>query len=186
MSCNRGIYSVSKQQLNDFAAGSIQAITSVSYGKADGLLNTECNGNRQPAGWRAAEIRTIAIEAEGAGFDAIFTTEVNSDALATAQLMGEATERGKAQKRLLELGLVAALAKAAGFPQPLAALLGLAMLTVASAAIVERGLAERVEDWQGSSARPYVASTLVLVFTTIVRAMIGSAASSTYTWQLPL
>ncbi|HJZ81514.1 MAG TPA: two-component regulator propeller domain-containing protein [Pyrinomonadaceae bacterium] len=57
MSCNRGIYSVSKQQLNDFAAGKIQAITSVAYGKADGLLNTECNGNRQPAGWQAHDGR---------------------------------------------------------------------------------------------------------------------------------
>jgi len=57
MSCNRGIYSVGKQQLNDFAAGKIQAITSVAYGKTDGLLNTECNGNRQPAGWQARDGR---------------------------------------------------------------------------------------------------------------------------------
>ena len=57
MSCNRGIYSVNKQQLNDFAAGNIQTITSVSYGKADGLLNTECNGNRQPAGWQSRDGR---------------------------------------------------------------------------------------------------------------------------------
>lgn len=42
-------------------------------------------------GWRASEIRTVAREAEEAGFDAIFTAEVNSDALAIAQLMGEAT-----------------------------------------------------------------------------------------------
>ncbi len=47
------------------------------------------------AGWRAAEIRAVAREAEEAGFDAIFTAEVNSDALATAQLMGEATRRIK-------------------------------------------------------------------------------------------
>ncbi|HYW73033.1 MAG TPA: two-component regulator propeller domain-containing protein [Pyrinomonadaceae bacterium] len=57
MSCNRGIYSVSKQQLNDFAAGKISAITSVAYGKGDGLLNAECNGNRQPAGWQARDGR---------------------------------------------------------------------------------------------------------------------------------
>jgi len=44
-------------------------------------------------GWRAREIQTIAREAEDAGFDAIFTTEVNNDALATAQLMGTATRR---------------------------------------------------------------------------------------------
>lgn len=43
------------------------------------------------AGWSASDIRTIAREAEDAGFDAIFTTEVNNDALATAQLMGSAT-----------------------------------------------------------------------------------------------
>ncbi|MHA6783410.1 LLM class flavin-dependent oxidoreductase [Pseudonocardia saturnea] len=43
------------------------------------------------AGWRAADIRTVAREAEAAGFDAIFTTEVNSDTLTTAQVMGSAT-----------------------------------------------------------------------------------------------
>jgi alkanesulfonate monooxygenase SsuD/methylene tetrahydromethanopterin reductase-like flavin-dependent oxidoreductase (luciferase family) len=46
-------------------------------------------------GWRASEIKAIAREAEDAGFDAIFTAEVNSDALAIAQLMGEATRRIK-------------------------------------------------------------------------------------------
>jgi alkanesulfonate monooxygenase SsuD/methylene tetrahydromethanopterin reductase-like flavin-dependent oxidoreductase (luciferase family) len=46
-------------------------------------------------GWRASDIRAIAQEAEDAGFDAIVTAEVNSDALATAQLMGEATRRIK-------------------------------------------------------------------------------------------
>jgi len=42
-------------------------------------------------GWRASEIRSVAKEAEAAGFEAIFTAEVNNDVLATAQLMGEAT-----------------------------------------------------------------------------------------------
>jgi len=46
-------------------------------------------------GWRAAEIRSVAQEAEQAGFDAVFCAEVNNDAVATAQLMGEATERIK-------------------------------------------------------------------------------------------
>ena len=43
-------------------------------------------------GWRASEIRSVAQEAEAAGFEAIFSTEVNNDVLATAQLMGEATK----------------------------------------------------------------------------------------------
>lgn len=44
-------------------------------------------------GWSAKDIQSVAREAEDAGFDAIFTAEVNSDVLATAQLMGTATER---------------------------------------------------------------------------------------------
>ena len=43
------------------------------------------------AGWRAADIRSVSREAEAAGFEAIFATEVNVDVMATAQLMGEAT-----------------------------------------------------------------------------------------------
>jgi alkanesulfonate monooxygenase SsuD/methylene tetrahydromethanopterin reductase-like flavin-dependent oxidoreductase (luciferase family) len=44
-------------------------------------------------GWSTSEIQTVAHEAEEAEFDAIFTAEVNNDALATAQLMGVATHR---------------------------------------------------------------------------------------------
>jgi alkanesulfonate monooxygenase SsuD/methylene tetrahydromethanopterin reductase-like flavin-dependent oxidoreductase (luciferase family) len=47
------------------------------------------------AGWRAAEISAVAREAEEAGFDAIVAAEVNNDVLATAQLMGAATQRIK-------------------------------------------------------------------------------------------
>lgn len=50
ISCNRGIYRVSRQELNDFAAGRISRINSVAYGKRDGMLNIECNGGRLPAG----------------------------------------------------------------------------------------------------------------------------------------
>jgi signal transduction histidine kinase len=57
MSSNRGIYRVSRRQLADFAAGRVSSITSVSYGKEDGLVNTECNGGRQPSGVRARDGR---------------------------------------------------------------------------------------------------------------------------------
>ena len=50
MSSNQGIYRVSKQQLNDFADGKITKIDSVSYGRADGMLNTECNGGEATFG----------------------------------------------------------------------------------------------------------------------------------------
>ena len=51
-SCNLGIYRVSKRDLNDFAEGKLKSIVSIPYGKKDGLLDLECNGGRQPAGWR--------------------------------------------------------------------------------------------------------------------------------------
>jgi 5,10-methylenetetrahydromethanopterin reductase len=42
-------------------------------------------------GWRASDVQDVARAAEDAGFDAVFCTEVNNDAIATAQLMGTAT-----------------------------------------------------------------------------------------------
>jgi alkanesulfonate monooxygenase SsuD/methylene tetrahydromethanopterin reductase-like flavin-dependent oxidoreductase (luciferase family) len=45
------------------------------------------------AGWRAREIQDVARAAEDAGFDSVFCTEVNNDAIPTAQLMGLATRR---------------------------------------------------------------------------------------------
>ena len=53
MSCNRGIYRVSKQELNEFADGARRTVTSIAYGKGDGLLNVECNGGTWPAGIKA-------------------------------------------------------------------------------------------------------------------------------------
>jgi signal transduction histidine kinase len=55
MSCNRGIYRVRKQELQDFAEGKINTITSISYGKGDGMLNVEGNGGRWPAGIKARD-----------------------------------------------------------------------------------------------------------------------------------
>lgn len=57
MSCNRGIFRVSKKQLNDFAERRIRALTSVVYGKADGMKSNECNGTSQPAGWKTRDGR---------------------------------------------------------------------------------------------------------------------------------
>jgi signal transduction histidine kinase/ligand-binding sensor domain-containing protein len=66
MSCNKGIYSVARQELNDFAAGKIRSITSIAYGKKDGLLSVECNGGRQPAGWKTRDGRLWFPTAKGA------------------------------------------------------------------------------------------------------------------------
>ena len=54
-SCNRGIFRVSKDQLNAFADRRIQQVSSQTYGTADGMRSAECNGGFQPAGWRLAD-----------------------------------------------------------------------------------------------------------------------------------
>ena len=55
ISCNKGIYRVNRQELEDFAVGKIAKISSIGYGKQDGMLNTETNGGRQPAGIKTAD-----------------------------------------------------------------------------------------------------------------------------------
>jgi signal transduction histidine kinase len=57
ISSNRGIYRVSRDELNDFADGKRNSITSITYDKSDGMLNAECNGGRSPAGIRASDGR---------------------------------------------------------------------------------------------------------------------------------
>jgi signal transduction histidine kinase/ligand-binding sensor domain-containing protein len=54
---NRGIFRVRKDELNQSAAGKLNSITSIAYGKSDGMLSAECNGGRAPGGIRARDGR---------------------------------------------------------------------------------------------------------------------------------
>lgn len=49
---NRGIFSVSRQSLNDLADKKISRIVCAVYGAADGMLSSEGNGGNSPAGWK--------------------------------------------------------------------------------------------------------------------------------------
>ncbi len=55
ISCNKGIFRVSRKDLNDFCDGKIPFVTCISYGKADGMKSAECNGICQPAGLKARD-----------------------------------------------------------------------------------------------------------------------------------
>jgi len=55
MSCNRGIYRVSKSELNQLSRGQRSAVFSTVYGKGEGMRNTECNGGLSPAGVRTRD-----------------------------------------------------------------------------------------------------------------------------------
>jgi diguanylate cyclase (GGDEF)-like protein/PAS domain S-box-containing protein len=55
MSCNKGIFRVSRQQLDDFAEGLQPRVTSIAYGRADGMASRECNGGEQPVAWKTPD-----------------------------------------------------------------------------------------------------------------------------------
>jgi signal transduction histidine kinase/ligand-binding sensor domain-containing protein len=57
ISCNLGIYRVRKAELDDIAEGRLKDVTSIVYNKRDGMLNSECNGGGQNAGFRARDGR---------------------------------------------------------------------------------------------------------------------------------
>jgi hypothetical protein len=60
MSGNRGIFRVSRRELNDFAEGKIDFVTPLSYDAGDGMKSRETNGGSQPAGWRARRAALVS------------------------------------------------------------------------------------------------------------------------------
>jgi diguanylate cyclase (GGDEF)-like protein len=52
LSTNKGIFRVSKQQLNDLAEGKTSQLTPTVFSTADGMRSAECNGGSSPAAWK--------------------------------------------------------------------------------------------------------------------------------------
>lgn len=65
LSSYRGIFRIAKHQLEEVAAGKIEAVQSTAYGKSDGMKTLECTARNQPAGWRAANGSLWFPTAEG-------------------------------------------------------------------------------------------------------------------------
>jgi ligand-binding sensor domain-containing protein len=57
MSSNRGIWRVSRQQLDAVATRQRRTVDSTVYDEADGMRERECNGVADPAGWRTRDGR---------------------------------------------------------------------------------------------------------------------------------
>jgi len=53
ISSNRGVYAVHRKDLDAFAEGAIRRVACRSWTSLDGMPSSECNGGRQPAGFRA-------------------------------------------------------------------------------------------------------------------------------------
>ncbi len=65
MTSNKGIFKVSKQELNDVAAGRATSIHSIVYGVPDGMRNAECNYDTNPAASLAPDGRVWFATLEG-------------------------------------------------------------------------------------------------------------------------
>jgi signal transduction histidine kinase len=62
-----GIFRVNKKELNDFAHGRAERVTSSYFGKADGLIDTDCNGFGQPHAFVAKDGTLWFPTADGVG-----------------------------------------------------------------------------------------------------------------------
>ncbi len=56
-SSNKGIFRVSKRELESVANGVTSNLNPVYYGPADGMLTKECSGGGHPAGWKTSDGR---------------------------------------------------------------------------------------------------------------------------------
>jgi ligand-binding sensor domain-containing protein len=57
MSSNRGIWNVTRRQLEERASGLRPSVEFVLYGEADGMRDRECDGSMDPPGWRSHDGR---------------------------------------------------------------------------------------------------------------------------------
>ena len=57
MSSNKGVFRVSRKELDDVVEGRSQSLSCVSYGEADGMRSAECNGRNQSPGWKTSDGR---------------------------------------------------------------------------------------------------------------------------------
>ncbi len=68
MSCNKGIFRVSQQELEELAEGRRERVTSAIYGTDDGMRAEECNGVGAPAGLRTRDGRLWFPTLRGVAF----------------------------------------------------------------------------------------------------------------------
>ncbi len=85
MSCNKGIFRVSLQELNAVADGVMPRVRSVAYGRGDGMKSRECNGGTQPVAWRTPDGKLWFATTKGAAM--IDPAELRSSAAAVPVLI---------------------------------------------------------------------------------------------------
>ena len=66
MSCNKGVFNVSKAEVEEFARGRLRRVRSIGYTQADGMRGSESNGGSTPAAWRTSDGRLWFAALRGA------------------------------------------------------------------------------------------------------------------------
>jgi ligand-binding sensor domain-containing protein/signal transduction histidine kinase len=64
-SCNKGVFRVSKKELNDVADGRSSMVHCTSYGEPDGMESRECNGGYSPSGFQLHDGRLAFASVKG-------------------------------------------------------------------------------------------------------------------------
>lgn len=65
MSCYKGIFRVSKKNLDELDLKKTPRISSIAYGKADGMENVQCTGIAKPGAWKSRDGRLWFATAKG-------------------------------------------------------------------------------------------------------------------------
>ena len=55
MGCNKGIFKVPRQELNNFCDGKLEKIQCINYDEGDGMKSRECNGITWPSAWKSRD-----------------------------------------------------------------------------------------------------------------------------------
>lgn len=55
MSCNKGVFRVSKKEIDEYFRGKRKKVNCVNYNDKDGMKSSECNGGTQPAGCKSSD-----------------------------------------------------------------------------------------------------------------------------------
>ena len=109
MSCNKGLFSVEKRELEDFAAGRRRDIVSLAYGRDDGMVSAEFYGGF-PAAWKAPNGRLwfptvrgmVAIDPAAAARPRPASPAILEEQLVDGELVppGAAVDVGPSARRL--------------------------------------------------------------------------------------
>jgi ligand-binding sensor domain-containing protein len=66
MSCPRGVFRVSRQDLEASARGPARRVVSIAYGKGDGMVSELCNGVAKPGAWKSRDGQLWFATSKGA------------------------------------------------------------------------------------------------------------------------